>query len=137
MTSPIPSDALFPVRKGNALILYREFIDKEVAAGATYGLEKRFSELLGIHASLWSQLKKDRPIKDPLARQIEHRTGMPHGWLDEERAEALTQDVSGDPSWERVVAMLREEWEASNSRGKREIRTFLVERRKERLRPAK
>ncbi|OUM04549.1 hypothetical protein A8M77_02010 [Variovorax sp. JS1663] len=133
----MPSDALFPVRKGNALILYREFIDKEVAAGATYGLEKRFSELLGIHASLWSQLKKGRPIKDALARQIEHRTGRPQGWLDEERAEALLQDATVDPSWERVVAMLKEEWDASNSRGKREIRTFLVERRKQRVRPTK
>jgi hypothetical protein len=123
--------SLFPIRKENVLLLYREFIDKEVAAGETYGLESRFAGFLDIHATLWSQIKKDRPIRDALARQIERRAGRPPGWLDEKRAEAA-KEPAPDPSWERVVAMLKEEWQAANSRGKREIRTYLVERRRQR-----
>jgi hypothetical protein len=122
---------LFAIRKGNALLLYREFVDKEVAAGETYGLESRFARFLDIHATLWSQLKKARPIKDALARQIERRAARPLGWLDEKRAEAM-KEPAADPSWERVVAMLKEEWQAANSRGKREIRSYLVERRRQR-----
>lgn len=74
------------IRRRNALLLHRRFLEQAIAAGLpAKGLDQAFAKKLEISPSMWSQIKTSRPIGDKLARQIERHCGKPKGWLDEAR----------------------------------------------------
>src|ERR1700757_3845596 len=84
---PVSNTAI--TRRQNALVLFKAYAEKALAAGAApKGLEQAFAATLEISASMWSQVKSSRPIGDKLARQIEAHCGKPAGWLDEAREAA-------------------------------------------------
>ena len=87
---------------------------------AITGLEQSFAANLEISPSMWSQIKSSRPIGDKLARQIEQHCGKAAGWLDEEReAEGLS------PAEQQFLALALKAWRASNSEGRKKLRTSL------------
>lgn len=106
------------IRRANAVALYQTFLQERIAAGeAPKGLDQAFAALLEISPSMWSQIKSARPISDKLARQIEHHTQQPSGWLD--GAHATTAEA--DAAEERFVALARQAWRAANAPGKRAL----------------
>lgn len=113
------------VRRRNALGLFQQFVEAQLAAGAPpKGLEQSFAAQVEISPSMWSQIKSARPIGDKLARQLEHHCGKAAGWLDEEHEEAAVPDAAE----ERFAALARQAWRASNARGRRELTRWLRER---------
>ncbi|WP_369656492.1 hypothetical protein [Variovorax sp. V213] len=112
------------VRRSNVLLLFGDFVAEHASNGAEpIGLAAKFAEKLQISASMWSQIKKGRVISDKLARQIETRCGKPSLWLDAvQSAESLP-----DPGEERFVELARQAYRTQNARGKRALRTILLE----------
>ena len=110
-------------RRRNALALFQSYAEAAVAKGAApKGLEQTFAASLEISPSMWSQIKSSRPIGDKLARQIEQHCGKPAGWLDEEReAVGLSQGE------QQFLALALKAWRASNSDGRKKLRTHLKE----------
>ena len=108
-------------RRRNALSLFQAYAEAAVASGAApKGLEQSFAASLEISPSMWSQIKSSRPIGDKLARQIEQHCGKAAGWLDEEReAEGLSQGE------QQFLALALKAWRASNSEGRKKLRTSL------------
>ncbi|HVZ45266.1 MAG TPA: hypothetical protein VHA82_15760 [Ramlibacter sp.] len=82
---PGPRDVA-QVRLDNALALFDEFVRSTVKhpdAATLRGLERRFAERLQIQPSYWSQIKsRSRQIGERLARQFEHLSHKPFGWMD-------------------------------------------------------
>ena len=112
------------IRRQNAQALFQAWATNRLAAGEpAKGLEQAFAAALQISPSMWSQIKASRPISDKLARQIEHHTAQPEGWLDVPHGPALP-----DPAEERFVELAREAWRASNARAKRELARGIRER---------
>jgi len=108
-------------RRRNALTLFQAYAEKALAAGAApKGLEQAFAATLEISPSMWSQIKSSRPIGDKLARQIEQHSGKPAGWLDEERE---TETVT--PGEQQFLALALQAWRATNSAGRKALRTYL------------
>jgi hypothetical protein len=74
------------VRLDNALALFEEFVRltaRHADAATLRGLERRFAERLQIQPSYWSQIKsRSRQIGERLARQFEHLSHKPRGWMD-------------------------------------------------------
>lgn len=113
------------------LVLRHEYQERVIAAGGSVkGTESAFARHLLIHPTMWSQIKGARPISDFLARKIEVQCGRPVGWLDKERGASATAVAAED----RFVELARKIWRAESSRGKRALRTLLVERERERER---
>ena len=109
------------VRRQNALALFQAYAEKALASNAApKGLEQAFAAELQISPSMWSQIKSARPIGDKLARQIEQLRGKPVGWLDEERAEPAPTEAE-----KAVMALALAAWRATNSAGRRTLRTHL------------
>lgn len=105
-------------RRVNAVALYQTFLQERIAAGdAPKGLDQTFAALLEISPSMWSQIKSARPISDKLARQIEHHTQQPTGWLDKDHGIARTPDAAEA----RFVEMARAAWRGANAKGKRDL----------------
>lgn len=77
---------LAQVRLDNALALFEEFVRqtaRHADAATLRGLERRFAERLQIQPSYWSQIKgRSRQIGERLARQFEHLSHKPRGWMD-------------------------------------------------------
>jgi hypothetical protein len=77
---------LAQVRLDNALALFEEFVRqtaRHADAATLRGLERRFAERLQIQPSNWSQIKgRSRQIGERLARQFEHLSHKPRGWMD-------------------------------------------------------
>ena len=75
------------IRLDNALALFDEFVRstvKDPDLATLRGLERRFAERLQIQPSYWSQIKsRSRQIGERLARQFEHLSRKPHGWMDQ------------------------------------------------------
>ena len=109
------------IRRRNALLLHRRFLEQAIAAGLpAKGLDQAFAKKLEISPSMWSQIKSSRPIGDKLARQIEQHCGKPAGWLDEEReAVGLTQ------AEQQFLALALKAWRSSNSDGRKKLRALL------------
>lgn len=110
------------IRRQNATSLFQVYAEERIAAGdQPKGLEGAFAELLGISSATWSMAKSGkRPIGDKLARQIEHYTGKPPGWLDEEReAEGLTQ------AEQQFLASALKAYRETNSDGRKQLRQFI------------
>jgi hypothetical protein len=109
-------------RRQNALALFQAYAERALAAGeAPKGLEQSFAATLQISPSMWSQIKASRPIGDKLARQIEHSSRKPLGWLDEERpTEALSA------SEQHFLALALRAWRSTNSEGRRALRMHLT-----------
>lgn len=106
------------IRRRNALLLHRRFLEQAIAAGLpAKGLDQAFAKKLEISPSMWSQIKSSRPIGDILARQIERHCDVDTGWLDRDD---LVADAP-DPAEERFVAAARQAWRAANAKGKREL----------------
>lgn len=119
--------SLSAIRRSNALILFGDFVAAHAAHGAEpIGLAAKFAESLQISASMWSQIKKNRVISDNLARQIESLTGKPAQWLDE----IHNTDPLPDPGEERFLELARQAYRSRNARGKRALRTYLLEQLK-------
>jgi hypothetical protein len=72
---------------------------------------------------MWSQIKKGRVISDKLARQIEKRCGKEALWLDAPPSAEPLPDLGE----ERFVELARQAYRAQNARGKRALRTILLE----------
>ncbi len=126
MTATDPAASLSPAkltaaRRRNALSLFQEFAEAQVAQGASpKGLEQAFAQSLEISPSMWSQVKSARPIGHKLARQIEAHCGKPAGWLDEEReAAGLT------PAEQQWLALALRAWRATNADGRKRLRSHL------------
>jgi hypothetical protein len=108
-------------RRRNALSLFQAYAEAAVAGGAApKGLEQSFAASLEISPSMWSQIKSSRPIGDKLARQIEQHCGKASGWLDEEREAAGLSAAE-----QQFLALALKAWRASNSEGRRKLRTSL------------
>ncbi len=77
---------LAQIRLDNAMLLFDEFVRhaaKHADAATLRGLERRFAERVQIQPSYWSQIKsRSRQIGERLARQFEHLSHKPHGWMD-------------------------------------------------------
>jgi hypothetical protein len=77
---------IFAIRLSNTLWLYNGY-KSQVAPGLSEvrGLDKKFSEYIGISPSYWTRVKAPHPLKnigDLLARKIERKFRFPLGWLD-------------------------------------------------------
>jgi hypothetical protein len=108
-------------RRRNALNLFQAYAEAAVAGGAApKGLEQSFAARLEISPSMWSQIKASRPIGDKLARQIEQHCGKAAGWLDEER-----QPEGLSPAEQQFLALALKAWRASNSEGRKKLRSSL------------
>ncbi|MDO8420326.1 MAG: hypothetical protein Q7S90_09835, partial [Rubrivivax sp.] len=85
---------LAQVRLDNALALFEEFVRqtaRHADAATLRGLERRFAERLQIQPSYWSQIKgRSRQIGERLARQFEHLSHKPRGWMDLPHAPTAT-----------------------------------------------
>ena len=112
------------IRRSNVLILFGDFVAEHASNGAEpLGLAAKFAEKLQISASMWSQIKKGRLISDKLARQVESHCGKPPLWLDEPQiAEPLP-----DAGEERFIELARQAYRSQNAKGKRALRTLLIE----------
>ena len=118
------SMSLPSIRRNNVLILFGDFVAAHAAHGAEpLGLAAKFAETLQVSPSMWSQIKKGRVISDKLARQIEAHCGKPALWLD---AVQSTEPLP-DPGEERFIELARQAYRAQNARGKRALRTVLLE----------
>jgi hypothetical protein len=112
------------IRRNNVLLLFGEFVAEHAANGAEpLGLAAKFAQKLQISASMWSQIKKGRVISDKLARQIESHCGKTPLWLDAPQAAEPLPDAGE----ERFVELARQAYRAQNARGKRALRTILLE----------
>lgn len=110
------------IRRANAVALYQDFLRERIAAGeAPKGLDQAFAAAIEVSPSMWSQIKTARPISDKLARQVEHHTGKPSGWLDQERAATPVPDAAE----ENFVELARALWRGANARRKRELLRLL------------
>lgn len=108
-------------RRRNALALFQEFAEAQIAQGAApKGLEQSFAAAMEISPSMWSQLKSSRPIGDKLARQLDHHAGKPPGWLDEVHGAPVPE-----PAEERFLEAARVAWRARNAQGKRELMRWI------------
>ena len=124
--SPTPHfvpDNITLLRRQNVLTLFQLFAEEQMRAGVPpKGMEQAFAQTLQMSPSMWSQIKSSRPIGDKLARQIEQHGGKPAGWLDERHADAgLT------PSEQQFLALALKAWRATNSAGRKALRTQLQE----------
>lgn len=110
------------VRRQNASHLFQVFAEERIAAGdQPKGLEGAFAVLVGISSATWSMAKSgSRPIGDKLARQIEHRTGRPSGWLDVERpVEGMTQ------AEQHFLATALKAFRNTNSDGRKQLKQLM------------
>jgi hypothetical protein len=114
-------------RRRNVLGLFQQFAESQVASGEKpLGLATSFAKQLEISPSMWSQIKKSRPIGDKLARQIEAKCDRPSGWLDEEHeAAGLT------PAEQGFIALALKTWRSTNSAGRKRLRRLLKEFRQD------
>lgn len=111
-------DNITQLRRANAQALYRAWAQARVAAGdGAKGLEQAFAAQIQVSASMWSQIKKDRPISDKLARQIEHHAARPAGWLDQPHEESGVPDSAE----QHFLEVARAAWRGSNAKGKRDL----------------
>ncbi|TAL65798.1 MAG: hypothetical protein EPN79_11650 [Burkholderiaceae bacterium] len=113
-------------RKNNVQFLFKEFARAAIAADTPpNGIEKAFAAHIQVHPTMWSQIKGVRIINDKLARQIEKHCRRPVGWLDYERDEQ--EKTAADAAEQRFLELAARVWRASNSKGKRALRTHLME----------
>lgn len=119
--SSAPPANITIVRRDNAVSLFQQFVEAQVAAGKPpKGLEQAFAQQLEISASLWSQIKTAKPIGDKLARQIESHCKVPEGWLDQER------ELAGPSAVDRqIAAMALKAAGKLNNDGKRRLKALL------------
>lgn len=90
------------------------------------GLAAEFAKKLQVSASMWSQIKSTktpRNISNNLARQIEKACGKPPLWLDAPQHDEPTVD----PGEERFIELARLAYRSQNARGKRVLRTLILE----------
>ena len=114
----VPDSSLTLARRQNALALFQDYAEKQLASGAPpKGLEQAFAATLQISPSMWSQIKSARPIGDKLARQIEALCSRPAGWLDEVRAPRAPSAAE-----QTFIELALAAWRASNASGKRALR---------------
>lgn len=112
---------LAQTRRRNALALFQDFAERALAAGAPpKGLEQAFAAQMEISPSMWSQLKRSRPIGDKLARQFEHHAGQPPGWLD-----ALREPATPTPAERAFAELALAAWHATHAAGRRALRRQL------------
>lgn len=112
------TDNITKLRRANALALYRAWAQERMAAGdGAKGLEQAFAALIQVSASMWSQIKKDRPISDKLARQIEHHAARPAGWLDQPHEDSSVPDGAE----QHFLEVARAAWRGANAKGKRDL----------------
>lgn len=118
---PQPVSNITITRRQNALILFKAYAEKALAAGAApKGLEQAFAATLEISASMWSQVKSSRPIGDKLARQIERHCGKPLGWLDEAQAVAAPSVAE-----QQFLELALKAWHSTNAAGRKALREHL------------
>lgn len=114
------------IRRRNAVGLYQQFAQERLAAGHNAkGLEQEFAAAVEISPSMWSQIKKSRPISDKLARQIEHHMKKRDHWMDEPHPELNVPDESE----EHFLGVARSLWRSSNAKQKRELLRYLLAQR--------
>lgn len=110
------------IRRANAVALYQDFLRERIAAGeAPKGLDQSFAAAIEVSPSMWSQIKTARPISDKLARQLEHHTKKPAGWLDLKHAITSAPDAAED----NFVELARSLWRDGNARRRRELLRLL------------
>lgn len=110
------------VRRENLRALFRQFQLKRVGSGeAARGLEGEFAASIDVALSTLSVIKGGgktvRNIGDKLARQIEHRLGLPVGWLDVEREDPEQPSALE----ERFVEAARIWYRTASSKERREL----------------
>jgi hypothetical protein len=108
-------------RRRNALALFQEFAERELASGTPpKGLEQTFAAKLQVSPSMWSQIKSSRPIGDKLARQIEAHCAKPEGWLDGARDAPALSDAE-----KAFLDLALRAWRGTNAAGRKELRARL------------
>lgn len=106
------------IRRQNAATLFQSYAEQRVADGVSpKGLEQSFAARLQISPSMWSQIKSSRPIGDKLARQIEHLSDKPVGWLDEAQPDAHPSDAE-----KAFLDLALKAYRATNAKGRSSLR---------------
>jgi len=125
--------SLSTIRRNNALILFGEFVAEQAVQGVKpIGMAEMFAKKLQISASMWTQIRSEttqRNISDKLARQIEAACGRPAKWMDEPQS----AEPEVDHGEARFLELARQAYRSQNARGKRALRTLVLEH----IRPAK
>ncbi|KWT97730.1 MULTISPECIES: hypothetical protein [unclassified Variovorax] len=118
------------IRRNNTLVLFGEFVAEQALQGVKpLGMAELFAKKLQISASMWTQIRSEktqRNISDKLARQIETACGKPAKWLDEDQ----TTEPEVDHGEERFIELARLAYRSQNARGKRALRTLILEQTK-------
>jgi hypothetical protein len=118
------------IRRNNALILFGEFIAEQALQGVKpLGMAEMFAKKLQISASMWTQIRSEttqRNISDKLARQIETACGRPAKWMDAPQS----AEPEIDHGEERFIELARAAYRSQNARGKRALRTLILEHTK-------
>lgn len=111
------------IRRINANSLFQQFAESQIAMGVDpKGLGIAFAAKLAISQSMWSQIKKSRPISDKLARQIESCNDLPKGWLDTDREpQGMTQTEIA------FVASAIKAWRTTDSAGRKRLKKLLTD----------
>jgi len=124
--------SLSTIRRNNVLILFGEFVAEQAVQGVKpLGMAELFAKKLQISASMWTQIRSEttqRNISDKLARQIETACGKPQRWMDEEQS---TTEPEVDHGEERFIELARIAYRSQNARGKRALRTLILEHTKQ------
>ncbi|WP_157103384.1 hypothetical protein [Variovorax sp. WDL1] len=124
------SMSLPAIRRNNTLVLFGEFVAEQALQGVKpLGMAELFAKKLQISASMWTQIRSEktqRNISDKLARQIETACGKPAKWLDEDQ----TTEPEVDHGEERFIELARLAYRSQNARGKRALRTLILEQTK-------
>ena len=118
------------IRRNNVLILFGEFIAEQAVQGVKpLGMAEMFAKKLQISASMWTQIRSEttqRNISDKLARQIEAACGKPAKWMDEPQS----AEPEIDHGEERFIELARLAYRSQNARGKRTLRSLMIEHTK-------
>ena len=124
------SMSLSAIRRHNVLILFGEFVYEQSVKGVQpLGLAEEFAKKLQVSKSMWTQIRSDRTqrnISDKLARQIETACGKPAKWMDEPQS----AEPGVDHGEERFIELARMAYRSQNARGKRTLRTLMLEHTK-------
>lgn len=110
-------------RRRNARLLFQEYAESQLSSGAApNGLEQSFARLIQVSPSMWSQIKKSRPIGDKISRQIERLSGKGSGWLDEDRDAGTSEATEGE---QQFLTHALKAFRATNAPGRKALSAWV------------
>lgn len=111
-------------RRRNVRLIFQDYAESQLSAGASpNGLEQSFARMIQVSPSMWSQIKKSRPIGDKIARQIEGLSGKSSGWLDQDRDAGTSEASEGE---QQFLARALKAFRATNAQGRKALNAWLL-----------